>query len=239
VSRENKVHNVIGIIFLFIVGSVQADVISTIPDWDGSSFVAPFGEAETATYGQTFSLSTASNMNSFTFYLNDALDPGVVDFQAYVYSWDDSANQITGPSLFASNAMSTTNNDGEDGFEEFAINTAGITLSAGTYVAFFTASNLFDEVSGTGKMGFANTDAYGGGNFVYLNNASDFGALSTTGWSEWGGAEDLAFTVTTTAVPIPAAIWLMFSALAVLGWRGKKSAVGKAGVEVAQESVAA
>ncbi len=113
--------------------------------------VAPFGEAETATYGQTFSVSTTSSMNGFTFYLDDALDPGVIDFQAYVYSWDDSLNQIAGSSLFASSAMSTTNNGGADGFEEFAINTGGITLSAGQYVAFFTASNLFDAISGTGK----------------------------------------------------------------------------------------
>ncbi|TDJ43312.1 MAG: PEP-CTERM sorting domain-containing protein [Gammaproteobacteria bacterium] len=232
-------HNVIGIILLFLVGSAQADVISTISDWDGSSSVAPFGEAETATYGQTFSLSTTANMNSFTFYLNDALDPEVIDFQAYVFSWDDSLNKIAGSSLFASSAMSTTNNGGADGFEEFAINTGGITLSAGQYVAFFTASNLFDGDSGTGKMGFTNADAYTGGNLVYMNNGSDFAALSSSSWSEWADESDLAFTVTTTAVPIPAAVWLMFSALAVLGWRGRNSAASTAGVEDTEKPAAA
>ena len=232
-------YNVIGIILLFLVSSVQADVISTIPDWDGNSFVAPFGEAETATYGQTFSLSTAASMDSFTFYLNDALDPGVIDFHAYVYSWDDSLNQIAGSSLFASNAMSTTNNGGTDGFEEFSIDTAGVTLSAGQYVAFFTASNLFDGTPGTGKMGFTNDDTYADGNLVYINNGSDFAALSSSSWSEWAGAEDLAFTVRTTAVPIPAAVWLMFSALAVVGWRGKKSVASKASGEHTEEPMAA
>jgi hypothetical protein len=232
-------HNVIGIILLFLVGSVQAEVISTISDWNGSSFVAPFGEAETATYGQTFSLSTTARMNSFTFYLDDALDPAAIDFQAYVFSWDDSLNKIAGSSLFTSSAMSTTNNGGADGFEEFAINTGGITLSAGQYVAFFTASNLFDGTSGTGKMGFTHADAYTGGNLVYMNNGSDFAALSSSSWSEWADESDLAFTVTTTAVPIPAAVWLMFSALAVLGWRGKKAANSKTAVEDTKEPVAA
>jgi len=232
-------HKVIGIVLLFLVGSVQADVISTISDWDGSGFVAPFGEAETATYGQTFSLSTTSSMNGFTFYLDDAVNPGVVDFQAYVFSWDDSLNKIAGSSLFASSAMSTTNNGGADGFEKFEINTGGITLSAGQYVAFFTASNLFDGTSGNGKMGFTNANAYSGGNLVYMNNGSNFAALADTSWSEWAGAPDLAFTVTTTAVPIPAAVWLMFSALAVLGWRGKKSADSKTGVEDTEKPVAA
>jgi len=235
-------HKVIGIILLFLVGSAQADVIGTISDWDGSSFVAPFGEAETATYGQTFSLSTTARMDSFTFYLNDALDdmnPGAIDFQAYVFSWDDSVNRIAGSSLFASSAMSTTDNGGADGFEEFAINTGGITLSAGQYVAFFTASNLFDGISGNGKMGYANADKYAGGNLVYINNGSDFSALSSSSWSEWGDESDLAFTVTTTAVPIPAAVWLMFSALAVLGWRGKKSADSKTAVEDTEKPVAA
>jgi hypothetical protein len=232
-------HNVIGLILLFLVSSVQADVISTISDWDGVGFVAPFGETETATYGQTFSLSTAASMDSFTFYLNDALDPAVIDFQAYVYSWNDSLNQIAGSSLFTSNAMSTTNNGGEDGFEEFSINTGGITLSAGQYVAFFTASNLFDGTSGTGKMGFTDANAYSGGSLVYINNGNDFSALSSSSWSEWAGAPDLAFTITTTVVPIPAAVWLMFSALAVLGWRGKKSADSKTAVEDTEKPVAA
>jgi hypothetical protein len=225
-------------ILLFLAGPLQAGVISTIPDWDGSAFVGDFGEPETATYGQTFSLSTESSMNSFTFYVDDFLDPGVIDFQAYVYSWDDSSNRITGSSLFAGNAMSTTNNSGAGGFEEFSIDTGGINLSAGKYVAFFTASNLFDGSPGTGKMGFVNGDEYAGGSFVSINNGDNFGALSSNSWSKWASTPDLAFTITTTVVPIPAAVWLMFSALAVLGWRGKNSPASKTAEKDKQEPIA-
>jgi hypothetical protein len=42
-----------------------------------------------------------------------------------------------------------------------------------------------------------------------------------------------------SVVPIPAAVWLMFSALAVLGWRGKKSVASKAGGEETEEPTAA
>ncbi|TDJ43313.1 MAG: hypothetical protein E2O50_05105 [Gammaproteobacteria bacterium] len=43
----------------------------------------------------------------------------------------------------------------------------------------------------------------------------------------------------TNVVPIPAAVWLMFSALAVLGWRGKKSVDSKTAVEVTEKAVTA
>ena len=43
----------------------------------------------------------------------------------------------------------------------------------------------------------------------------------------------------TGVVPIPAAVWLMFSALAVLGWRGKNSAASEAGVEDTEKPVVA
>jgi len=41
-----------------------------------------------------------------------------------------------------------------------------------------------------------------------------------------------------SVVPIPAAVWLLFSALAVLGWRGKNSTAGEAGVEDTEKPVA-
>jgi hypothetical protein len=42
-----------------------------------------------------------------------------------------------------------------------------------------------------------------------------------------------------SVVPIPAAVWLMFSALTVLGWKGRKSATNKAGAEETKEPAAA
>ena len=49
----------------------------------------PFGETNTATYGQTFTVQAGNTlMNSFTFLVNDNLNPDFVDFEAFVAPWD-------------------------------------------------------------------------------------------------------------------------------------------------------
>ena len=99
----------------------------------------------------------------------------------YRNAWDGS--KATGSQLFASSQLTSTNNGGADGFEQFTINTGGLHLVSGTqYVAFFSASNFFDGLLGTSGWELSASDVYSGGNFVYDNNGNNFASLTTSAW---------------------------------------------------------
>lgn len=185
-----------------------ASFIDTTGSWNGIDFVHNFGEFNTATYGQTFTVAGPETvLDSFTFYLDDFLNQDFVDFQAYVYAWDGS--KAFGSELYSGGALSTTNNGGLGGFEAFTINTGGIDLADGLqYVAFFSASNLFDGIPGTASWGAITSNAYSGGKFVYLNNGNNFGSLTTTDWghiSSYDTAFTMNFSAPVAPVPVPAA----------------------------------
>jgi hypothetical protein len=219
---NKKIKNTLFVVMACMVSmsAAHAVVIDTTSSWNGTDVVYPFGETNTATYGQTFTVTGADvYLNSFTFYLNDRLDPDYVDFAAYVYAWD--GNSASGSALYTSAAMSTTNNGGAGGFEAININTGGIQLTSGQqYVALFSASAYFDGAVGLADVGWmANASAYTGGAFVYYNNGSNFGLLTTNTWNglAWGGdlafMMDLSATPVASAVPVPAAAWLFGSGL--------------------------
>lgn len=203
-------------LLLAVTGVASADSIDTTGSWDGSNAVSPFGETNTATYGQTFTVGAHTSLNSFTFFVDDDLNPDFVDFQAFVYAWDGS--KITGSSLFSTGALSTTNNGGADGFEAITISTGGISLTSGAqYVAFFSASNLFDGSPGTSDWGLTG-DVYDGGNFVFQNNGDDFGLLSVNAWNEFDS--DLAFVMDFSPSDVPEPSVLMLLSLGLLSMGG-------------------
>ncbi len=195
-------------IALGVAGTAQAQtIIDTTPSWDGIDFVQPFGEDNTATYGQTFTVGSDNVLNDFTFFLNDFDgQPDVVDFAAYVAEWD--GLKATGSILYQSAPQSTTN---AAGFEQFTFNTGGISLTSGKqYVAFLSASNFFDGTTGLAGLGFTDfQDVYSGGNFVFYNNGSDFSLLTKNTWDDvgTGGFGDSAFKVSfsqaSASVPEP------------------------------------
>ncbi|MCB1100152.1 MAG: PEP-CTERM sorting domain-containing protein [Verrucomicrobiae bacterium] len=187
--------------------------INTFPSWDGTTSVGSFGEPNTATYGQTF-LAPATDpvMTSFTFVMNDFLNSDFVDFEAHVYAWD--GTKATGAALFSSGTLVSTNNAGTDGFEYITVNTGSLALVPNSsYVAFFSASNYFDSIDGTSSWGLLTSDEYPDGGFVYSNNGSDFGQLTTNDWSTFGGT-DLAFRI--GAVPELSTVGLLGLAFAGL-----------------------
>jgi hypothetical protein len=209
---------------LTVSGFVDAGIIDTTSSWDGSSSISPFGENGTATYGQTFTVDNETSLDNFTFYLNDSIDPDFTDFEAFVMDW--SGTKATGSVLYQSAALSTTNNNGSDGFEEFSINTGGLSLTSGNqYVAFFSASNLFDTIDGTSMWaGLNGADVYSGGQFVFNNNGSNFSSLTSEDWQKnfQGIGSDLAFSMTFSDVSVPEPSTLVILALSLMGLASRR-----------------
>lgn len=180
-------------------------VVDTTPAWDGSSYVHPFGQPDTATYGQTFTVPVNGDnaLNSFSFFLKQT-SSSAIKFAGYVTAWD--GNKATGPILYQSGSQSTTQ---QDVFQAFNFATGGLNLTAGNqYVAFLNASNFAD--SGSGFMGQPQSeDVYSGGGFVFLNNGSDFSRITVDNWTKdfLGAGGDVAFKASfasPVAIPTPA-----------------------------------
>lgn len=180
----------------------QAILTNSVP-WNGADYVAPFGEPEIATIGQTFIAGAAHTvLENFSFHLR--FEEGAdVGFRGYVSEWD--GEKLTGPLLFESTPQTLFS--GANTFQPFVFDTEFLSLTPGTqYVAFLSASNDFDSVAGyAGLAAPVQQDSFAGGNLVLALNADNFGALSSDPWIEIFGL-DLVFTMNFEggAVPEPA-----------------------------------
>jgi hypothetical protein len=66
------------------VQASQAAVIDTTSSWDGTSAITSFGESNTATYGQTFTVGSDNVLQNFSFQLGGYPSGAAVDFAAYI-----------------------------------------------------------------------------------------------------------------------------------------------------------
>lgn len=219
-------------ITLGCVKAAHAATINTASSWDGSSLITPFGETDTATYGQTFTVGADNVLQSFSFFLG-GFESEAVDFAAYVMGWDGA--QAEGSILYQSTKQTK---DSNSSFEEFTFNTGGINLTSGQqYVAFLSASNFFDGILGTTGMGYLDSDVYSGGGFVFRNNGSDFSLLTSTPWETFigNGVDDTAFKASFTssaAIPTPA----LLPGLIGMGVATLRKRKGEALAEASEES---
>jgi len=207
---------------VLLIGNTPAAAITVVDTTPANTSVGPFGEPNTATYGQTITAPLVDHvLTDFTFYLNDSVNPDFIDFQAYVYAWDATNHWTVGPALYASGPLSTSNNGGAGGYEAFTISTGAVSLTpGGSYVLFFSASNLFDGQTGNGDFAARDNDPYAGGNFVFINNGSNFGQLSTTSWGQIS-TYDAAFKA--TFVPEPSTCVLAgLGLIGCLGWAARR-----------------
>ena len=173
---------------------------------------SPFGNPDTSTYGQTFTVGADNVLDSFSLFLTGAAS-NPVGFKAYVYGWDGS--KATGPQLFASSLQSFSGSLSNNP-TEFVFSTGGLGLITGAqYVAFLFAD--FSGSRGTVSMPYAGaigSEQMPGGGFVYYNTGGDFGALTTSTWDKASGADDVWFKASFSqgdvgAIPEPAS-WALF-----------------------------
>lgn len=164
--------------------------VSTTNGWNGITSIGTFGEANTATYGQTFIAPAATPvLTSFKLYLSNTLN--TVTFRFYVMAWDGA--KATGPLLFQSPVTSTA---ATSGWQPFTFNTSQLSLTpGGSYVAFACTSTVQDGGTTAALMGALPADPYPSGGFVYMNNGTNFSALTSTTWNTIGGY-DMAFIAT-------------------------------------------
>jgi hypothetical protein len=141
-------------------------------------------------------------LDSFTFYIDGA---ATLDFQAQVYAWSGSLTGgnppqgATGPALFTSAVLTYTDTDGPGVFTAITINTGGLFLPDGNYVALLTTSGLQTDPNVSGTTGWGDTQFVhvansGGGGFNFYNNGDNRAALNTTPWDDSIDFGDLAWT---------------------------------------------
>ena len=206
--------------------SANADVIETLTTWNGGSTVAPVGENTFETWGQTFTVPAVDTvLDSFEMWINDQIPfrPDFVEFSFYIMDWN--VDRATGPILYQSAMVSTSN---QPGVEQFIFNTGGVPLVAGEdYIAIFSQSEHVDGSPGQGQVGSQfNIDAYPGHSFFRLDNDGDFSKVTTMPWSNpfGGGLADMAFRAEFSSVPEPGSFVLLFAgAIGLMHRRGVRT----------------
>jgi hypothetical protein len=181
VSRVRKTVGLaalVGIISL-TMGALSAVAINIDTTGTDAGDIFNFGAENTATYGQTFTPDSSQTfVTSFSLYLRDRYDgSGSLDLRGYIAAWDGSK---AGALLFESGTQ-TMNAAGT--LQEFMFS-PNIALTPGAeYVFFLSISDLPLQSQSTFGMPYAVGDQIPG-EFVYLNNGTDFSQLFTDNWSQ-------------------------------------------------------
>lgn len=211
--RHSRAPLALAIAFAFGGTAARAEIIGTMPSWDGTSSTGGFGEFSVTTVGQTIATGTAETvLDSFTFQMNTIV--GTTRFAAYVMEWDQANGRATGPVLFNSGLMTHANTGT---FDPITVNPGVHLKAAAMYVLFYSISDYFDGVNDSFRLGTVPPDAYAGGGPVLASNGTDFGALSSSAWFA-ASVYDLAFSAELSpaaAVPEPGSLAL--AASGVLG----------------------
>ncbi|HEY7171611.1 MAG TPA: PEP-CTERM sorting domain-containing protein [Vicinamibacterales bacterium] len=178
--------------------------------------VGNFGEPNAATAGQTF-IAPAARLDSFTFYLFHDIDTGPARFRGYVTAWD--GEKATGPLLYKSGERTVTT---PLTAVPATFDTQGVGLIPGqSYIAFLSASGLFDGVDDfTGQ--FLQGDSYAGGGAFALPNGNDFSQIFTTPWHGGLHPLDVAFRAQFAATPEPGTLVLFGIGFAGVAARWKR-----------------
>ncbi len=162
-----------------------------------SDFWNPFGNPNTATYGELFTSPNNGdhNLSSFSFYMGSPTTSGNIITGVYIATW---TGTMAGTLLYSNGPINYDNL----GDEEITINTGGLGLTPNSpYVMFLSVSQFYGQSTGETHVS-QGSSITGLNGFVYNNNSGNFNALFTTAWSgplspDW--AVDLHFN----SVPEP------------------------------------
>ncbi|HEU4658662.1 MAG TPA: IPT/TIG domain-containing protein [Capillimicrobium sp.] len=174
--------------------------ITSVPAWDGTQAVSPFGG--TPTYGQTVTVPAGENrLTSFSFIMRGNTSRV---FRGQVYAWN--GDRAQGAPLWSSAPRTVS---AEDSWETVTFSAGGVPVTPGQKIVLL-ATTLFDTSSGSLRWaGSTGVDAVPGGEFNYQNDSDPATAITGKHWdgaAAFGGG-DVAFTAqfgsAGTAAPAP------------------------------------
>jgi len=184
--------------------SAQAATITTLPFWDGSTSIHPWGGAGTNTYGEVLD-APGSSLTSFTFEVNN--NGTAANYVAQVYAWSGSTTtgSPVGAALYTGPASIL---EAANGFQAVTVNTGGVAVTTGQRYEILLYDGSDDGVSGQWGL----TPPFG----VHPGVAGDVGFVFNNGPSDVNGTAgdygSLAYSATFTDGVPEAATWAMMIA---------------------------
>ena len=175
----SRIHGRLAVLVAVLLFAVSGFADTTYNNFNGySDFWHPFGNPDTATYGELFTSPNNgdNNLTSFSFYMGSPALAGNIITGAYIATW---TGTHAGTLLYSNGPINYDNL----GNEQITINTGGLGLTANTqYVMFLSVSNFYGQSAGQAYVS-QGTSITGLNGFVYFNNEGNFNELFTNAWN--------------------------------------------------------
>ena len=163
------------------------------------------------TIGQTFSIAGSNyQLNSIGFTVAN-----FTSFELSLYEWDATNSTVTGGELFSSGSMEIS-----DSLTSYSVNPDVVLNGGDDYIFYMSGSGNSKEIIVAGGDNYL-----GGALFEYYGEPFNF-------WSN-DPSTNIAFTMDydQVAIPIPSALWLLFSGFACLVYHRNPCPKGKVRVQ--------
>jgi hypothetical protein len=197
---------------------VQADtVVTTIPDWNGSTSLNSLGEPDTGYFGQTLTVPLDARLVSYEFRV-DQLSTTSTQYRSQVYLWDTVNDRATGAPLYTSADQTFDFTGTGYAAVTFTLPGGGVDLTPGqVIVLLFDAIAPGDTTASATQFGLVSPGTYAGGAGYALNSAGGTFLPTVDSWGAAGG--DLAFQATFSGAPEPSTWAAGAVGLGVIAWR--------------------